>query len=277
MATTAGKKTVLALHGFSQNATIFAKRLGALRRQCGKAVEFVFVDAPIILQPADLVESTLASASESQPASTLDALDATDAIETEQARAWFRWMPHKSEAVGLPESIEFLRDVLKSRHFDGVIGFSQGAGMAGFLAALLERPHAYPAFLVDGQPPHPPFEFCVAVSGFRLPGPIGDVVFSSNYTTPTLHIIGRNDVVVIEERSRQLVRASENARVEEHDGGHFVPSKADWRRFLAAYLQDPGGNVPSPASSLPTTTPGSSAGNSGTVTPATADASLNRL
>ena len=60
------------------------------------------------------------------------------------------------------------------------------------------------------------------MSGFRLPGPIGDAVFSSNYTTPTLHIIGRNDVVVIEERSRQLVQASENARVEEHDGGMSV-------------------------------------------------------
>ena len=28
--------------------------------------------------------------------------------------------------------------------------------------------------------------------------------------------------------------------------GHFVPSKANWRNFLKAYLKDPLGDVPSP-------------------------------
>lgn len=36
--------------------------------------------------------------------------------------------------------------------------------------------------------------------------------------------------------------------------GHFVPSKANWRNFLKAYLKDPLGDVPSPsaAASQPT-------------------------
>ncbi|KAM6502694.1 hypothetical protein JOM56_002671 [Amanita muscaria] len=32
-------KTVLALHGYTQNANIFSKRLGALRKECGKDIE----------------------------------------------------------------------------------------------------------------------------------------------------------------------------------------------------------------------------------------------
>jgi hypothetical protein len=63
-------------------------------------------------------------------------------------------------------------------------------------------------------------KFCVAVSGFRMVGdPIVDAIYETTFSTPTLHIIGKNDVVVIEERSHQLAKISTNARVEEHDGG----------------------------------------------------------
>ncbi|KAJ7789914.1 FSH1-domain-containing protein [Mycena olivaceomarginata] len=237
-------KTVLVLHGYTQNANIFSKRLGALRRECGKSVDFVFVDAPIILQPADLVGSRL------------EALNAAEVAGTDDARAWWKWDRSKTHAQGLPEALEAIRDVLKTRTFDGVLGFSQGATFAALLTALLERPEVYPPFLIDGQAPHPPFKFCVAVSGFRMVGdPIVDAIYETTFSTPTLHVIGKNDVVVIEERSHQLAKISTNARVEEHDGGHFVPSKANWRKFLAAYLLDPTGNVPSPSNTSGTATP----------------------
>ncbi|KAJ7777914.1 FSH1-domain-containing protein [Mycena maculata] len=249
MATTGTKRTILVLHGYSQNATVFSKRLGALRKQCAKTVDFVFIDGPIILQPADL------------PQVTLEALGtSSEAIEMNESRGWWKWNGNRSEAIGLPESLEVLRDVLKTRKFDGVLGFSQGAAMGALLSALLERPHTYPPFLVDGNTPHPPFQFCVAVSGFRPSGSIADAIFQTAYATPTLHILGRTDVIVVEERSRKLIDISTNARVEEHDGGHFVPSKGNWRKFLAAYLLDPTDNVPSP-SLFPT------AENSGTATP----------
>ncbi|KAJ7031576.1 serine hydrolase FSH [Mycena alexandri] len=257
--TTVAKTTVLVLHGYSQNASIFSKRLGALRKQCGKAVDFVFVDGPLILQPVDLVGMASPSASAE---STLNALGASEAgLEKNEARAWWKWNDQKSEALGLAGSLETIRDVLKTRKFDGVFGFSQGATFAALLSALLERPHVYPPFLVDGKAPHPPFKFCVSVSGFRLSGAIADAIYEAPYLTPTLHIIGRNDVIIIEERSHRLVAISANARVEEHDGGHFVPSKGSWRKFLAAYLEDPSDNVPSPSLAM------SSADNSGTATP----------
>jgi len=118
--------------------------------------------------------------------------------------------------------------------------------MAALLAALLERPHSYPSFLVDGEAPHPPFKFCVAVSGFKAPGSLSADIFGTSYSTPTLHVLGRNDVIVIEERSKGLLDLSQNKRLEEHDGGHFVPSKANWREFLRDYLTNPLGVIPSP-------------------------------
>ncbi|KAJ7165038.1 FSH1-domain-containing protein [Mycena filopes] len=237
---TVAKKTVLVLHGHTQNASIFSKRLGALRKQCGNAVDFVFVDAPMILKPADLFGA-------SSPAA-LDASEAGGVLPGSEARAWWTWSDHKTEAIGLPESLAFIRDVLKARRFDGVLGFSQGAAFAALISALLEKPDVYPPFLVDGKAPHPPFAFCISVSGFRLfDTAIAAKVYTTPYATPTLHIMGRNDIIVIEERSRKLVAISTNARVEEHDGGHFLPSKTSWRKFLAAYIQNPGNDVPSPS------------------------------
>lgn len=62
-------------------------------------------------------------------------------------------------------------------------------------------------------------QFCVSVSGFRLRDAIVDPILTPSYSTPTLHVIGKTDIIVTEERSRLLVDASSNARIEEHDGG----------------------------------------------------------
>ncbi|EAU91927.2 hypothetical protein CC1G_04694 [Coprinopsis cinerea okayama7 len=272
------KKTVLVLHGYSQNSTIFSKRIGALRKECGKKVDFVFIDAPHILQPADLVfnSSRLEELGLRAEVQANEAAMADDPTLT--PRAWWKPNPERTKATGIEESIMSVREVLMSRKFDGVFGFSQGAAFAALISALLhsimiaifpsalirhlhngiidppspfislERPEAYPPFLVDGKAPHPPFDFCVAVSGFKVSDPICEPIWGEDgFSTPTLHVIGKTDVVVVEERSRALLAISKNPRLEEHVGGHFVPSKAPWRKFLAAYLSNSSGDVPSPS------------------------------
>ena len=101
----------------------------------------------------------------------------------------------------------------------------------------LEKPEVFPSFLVDGKPPHPPVyvsltttsnriecdditrTFCIAAAGFRPKSPLCDSVFLPTFSTPTLHILGRTDVIVIEERSKTLLNVSAIKRVEYHDGG----------------------------------------------------------
>ncbi|KAH7883241.1 FSH1-domain-containing protein [Phlebopus sp. FC_14] len=254
----AATRKILMLHGYSQNASIFSKRLGALRKSMGNDVELVFVDGPIVLQPVDLDGFTSNDLGASEAS-----LTASDPTLT--PRAWWKANPDRTVAYGLQDSLAMLRDILQRDRYNGVFGFSQGAAMAALLAALLEKPNSYDPFLIDGKPPHPPFEFCVAVSGFKVSDPLSDEIFGKQYETPTLHVIGKNDVIVVEERSKLLVNASARARIEEHDGGHFVPSKANWRNFLRDYLRDPRGKVPSPGSSQPT---------SGATTPVTPVPSL---
>ncbi|KAH9485664.1 Esterase [Psilocybe cubensis] len=221
-------KRVLVLHGYSQNAVVFSKRLGALRKE-RKDLEFVFVNAPHILQAAEMFASEQASMADTQS-------DPNTAL-----RGWWKANKEKTKVEGLEESLSLIRDVLKEQRFD------------------LERPHLYPAFLEDGKPLHPPFQFCVAVSGFRLKDPFCDPVFEQKYTTPTLHVLGRTDVVVVEERSRSLVDVSANARVEEHDGGHFVPSKGNWRKFLVNWMMDPSAPHFAPSTTSAMSQPGSGA------------------
>jgi len=247
----AATRTVLVLHGYSQNANIFSKRLGAIRKEFGKSIELVFIDAPHLMHPVDLVGPTLINA--------LEYLGAAEAANEDQdtslmPRAWWKSNAEKTKAVGLAESLEYVKQVLKGRRFDGIMGFSQGAAFAAIVAALLERPHLYPPFLVDGKPPHPLLQFCVAVSGFKVQDPIAEPLFDIPYMTPTLHVIGKTDIIVLEERSMLLVEVSGNARVEEHEGGHFVPSKGEWRKFLREYMMDPFADIPSPglsSSSVP--------------------------
>ncbi|KAG6811056.1 hypothetical protein H0H92_009180 [Tricholoma furcatifolium] len=175
----------------------------------------VFVDAPHILQPADLPGSSAASFGAAEATTT-----ANDPALT--PRAWWKANPDKTLAYGLGESLEVIRDVLKTRKFDGVLGFS---------------------------------EFCVAVSGFRLRDPFCDPLYDDGYSTPTLHVIGRTDIIVTEERSTSLVEASSTARVEYHDGGHFVPSKRQWLKFLHAYMLEPTADLPSPSTVTGSTGP----------------------
>jgi len=218
------KKKVLALHGYSQNAVIFNKRLGAIRKEC-KNIDFFFVDAPHILLPSEVFGAS--SRLDSEP--PLEAV-ADEALDPNTApRGWWRY---NETRTGLQTSILAVRDVLMTQRFDGVLGFSQGAALAAVIAALLERPYLYPDFLVDGKSPHPPLQFCIAVSGFRLNDPFSLEFLLPSYSTPTLHVLGKTDIVVVEERSRQLIAVSENSRVEEHNGGHFVPSQSSWRKFF---------------------------------------------
>jgi hypothetical protein len=107
----------------------------------------------------------------------------------------------------------------------------------------LEKPESYEPFTVDGQPVHPRLwafrhivcfcpltitglrrEFVVPISGFVPSDPLLERILSSTSSklaTPSVHVIGDNDVIVVPERSQILINMceEEKARVERHEGG----------------------------------------------------------
>ncbi|CAD6579786.1 MAG: hypothetical protein TREMPRED_002567 [Tremellales sp. Tagirdzhanova-0007] len=241
---------VLALCGFTQNAHIYSKQLGAIRKTC-KDVDFgtgfhtltrlFIVDLrhhPVFLEPPHVVEK--ADMPWTRNMNEFDS-DATTDKEEQTAettpRAWTFASEDRSVYRKFDETIQYWHEFLvKEPPFDGIMGFSQGACMAAILAALvnkhlpskkrnfaekmvvqLETPRLHPLFPPD--PPLPKFKFLISVGGF-LPAPKNlEDWFPLPSSLPTLHIIGRNDTIVTAERSQTLIDQCKSARVEFHEGG----------------------------------------------------------
>ncbi|PLW15547.1 hypothetical protein PCANC_14537 [Puccinia coronata f. sp. avenae] len=245
----------------SQNASIFSKRLSAVRKACQDYCEMVFVDAPIVIDVPDATSDDLNKYD--------SAAVATHTPETDPAlipRAWWKAKEitdgpdgTRKTYEGFDESMKFIRRVIDEQGpFDACFGFSQGAAMAGLLASYLERPSLHTAFSDPPLTAQQPFKAAILVAGFRLNHPpawhrSSDGTYTK-LTTRSLHVIGNTDVIVAEDRSQSLVDAFEKPRVERHDGGHFVPSKKSWRDFFALYMQSihlqDDSQVPSPGQSL---------------------------
>ena len=62
----------------------------------------------------------------------------------------------------------------------------------------------------------------MSVAEYRPSGPRRTPLSTPSYSTPTLDILGRTDVVVVEERLNQLIEVSANQRVEYHPGSAFA-------------------------------------------------------
>jgi hypothetical protein len=98
--------------------------------------------------------------------------------------------------------------------FDGIFGFSQGAALAGLLTAVQESGNAPPEFR---------FDFAVMVGGFTSDLPQHAELFREKLTTPSIHVIGRSDVIVPRRDSLRLADRFADPLVLEHPGGHIVP------------------------------------------------------
>jgi hypothetical protein len=98
--------------------------------------------------------------------------------------------------------------------FDGIFGFSQGAALAGLLTAVQESGSAPPEFR---------FGFAVMVSGFTSDLPKHAQLFRHQLTTPSIHVIGRSDMIVPRKDSLRLASRFTDRLVLEHPGGHIVP------------------------------------------------------
>ncbi|EGO26332.1 hypothetical protein SERLADRAFT_436148 [Serpula lacrymans var. lacrymans S7.9] len=243
MTSSGPRPKVLVLHGQAQNAIYFSKKLKNLRELCKEQYELVFIDGPFKLHPVS---------TNSEP------FPAHGPAQDREFRAWWGVdMASKILTYGLEECLMMLKEVLMGNHFAGVLGFSQGATTALLLAALLEKPSLYPSFSHNGQAPHPPFQFCISISPAIPTHPLIRHVMSLPYSTATLHLSGKTDVVV--DNAEPFISWSTNGRVEEHPGGakyltkhsiklltvsltdilgHFVPPAVKWQKLLYDYMME---------------------------------------
>uniref|UniRef100_A0A0A9XGB6 Ovarian cancer-associated gene 2 n=2 Tax=Lygus hesperus TaxID=30085 RepID=A0A0A9XGB6_LYGHE len=186
------KLKVLCLHGYSQNKDFFKMKLGSLRKAVKNKVEFEFIDGPHIVE------------------------NRREEDHDGESRAWWLTESHNL-GVGLTESIELVKTTLLEKGpFDGILGFSQGAAFLGLLSS----------FIATKQIDAPDIKFVVLVAGYKF------MLHENSYTdvnTPSLHVIGDTDSVILKERSEELMKHFTDFELFSHPGGHYVPASKEFR------------------------------------------------
>nr|AAA57051.1 dihydropteridine reductase [Schizosaccharomyces pombe] len=213
---------VLCLHGWIQSGPVFSKKMGSVQKYLSKYAELHFPTGPVVADEE-------ADPNDEEEKKRLAALGGE---QNGGKFGWFEVEDFKNTYGSWDESLECINQYMQEKGpFDGLIGFSQGAGIGAMLAQML---HA-------GQPPnpyvqHPPFKFVVFVGGFRAEKPEFDHFYNPKLTTPSLHIAGTSDTLVPLARSKQLVERCENAHVLLHPGQHIVPQQAVYKTGIRDFM-----------------------------------------
>jgi hypothetical protein len=181
---------VLCLHGYHGTGAILRRQMAALASSLPANIEFVYFDAPSL------------------------------------ALGDFGWW-HEGFS-----GWERARDWIVGRlsdgpRIDGLFGFSQGAALAGLLAALRESPRVPSGF---------DFGFAIMVGGFTSFLPQHADLFPRPLTIPSVHVIGRSDGIVPRSDSLKLASRFTDPLVLEHNGGHIIPGDRAVAEPIARFL-----------------------------------------
>jgi hypothetical protein len=181
---------VLCLHGYHGTGAILRRQMAPLAGALPADIEFVYVDAPSL------------------------------------AAGGFGWW-HEGFS-GWEQTRDWITGQLSAGpRVDGLFGFSQGAALAGLLAALRENPQA---------PRGLDFGFVIMVGGFTSFLSRHADLFPRPLTIPSVHVIGRSDGIVPRSDSLELADRFAGPLVLEHSGGHVIPGDRTVAEPIARFL-----------------------------------------
>lgn len=186
---------ILVLHGLRQSAARLRDRLRKVDRALGDLVEFVYLDGPFPVDPA-----------------------------LPHQRCW--WVPEADNTVyrGWEDAVRTVDAHLPA---DGILGFSQGATLAGLMGALRADQ----------------LRFVLCVSGFASRATAhGMLTVPGSLTLPSLHVLGDRDTTVTNDRSLALAAVFDEPVICRHPGGHFAPDQLPLdalRTFFTPFLDAP--------------------------------------
>lgn len=242
---------ILFLHGYTQSSSIFYAKTSALRKRLLKlGYVSIYLNGPHQLTPADLPSSDFMSELNSTVTSVED---------VSNNRSWWIKNQNTNNRIDLSDAIDTINDYVQNNDIIpdedmkkddlledskdlpivGVIGFSQGAALAGILAFKFKD-----LFKVDS------LEFVIVYSGFKIDTSrnTGNDKYKEFYPPDRgasadfkiLHVLGELDTVVEEDRVMSLYYATEmNSTILKHPGGHFVPNSKPMVDKIAGWIEKP--------------------------------------
>ncbi|KAF7725537.1 hypothetical protein EC973_009567 [Apophysomyces ossiformis] len=222
----AKKLRILCLHGYVQNGPVFRKKTAVVRKKLDKIADLVYVTAPhVVVNPKYTSEAHREAAA--------------DPNAPEEAKAFGWW--HADQVTpegyypGFKESVSYLKDILlKEGPFDGVFGFSQGACLAAILTELLENRTLVPE-LLSSEFDHPAFKFAIVVAGFIPTSQTATkAVFQDKIQTPSMHMFGEKDTLVLPERMEALTTVFKDPLILVHPGGTLGSQRTVIRSCITA-------------------------------------------
>lgn len=233
-------KKILMLHGFVQSDRIFSQKTGGLRKNLKKlGYELYYPCGPEVVD-----KSTLSHGNSNKEEDKKEvAKQFNTSLDEDGSDLYGWWVRTGSGAKGILEytipqsTFDFLHDyILENGPFEGIIGFSQGAGLGGYISRDLNN------LLNLTTEQQPPLKFFISFSGFRLEPEQYQSVYDldSDLTTPmSLHIQGELDAVVSEERVMRLYNSwPENKKtLLKHPGSHFVPNSKPFVSQVCNWIQ----------------------------------------
>jgi predicted esterase len=174
--------SILALHGYHGSAQALRRQIAPLADALPPGVNLTFVDAPSL------------------------------------ARGDFGWW-HEG-FTGWEATRDWVAELTAGEHFDGVIGFSQGAALAGLLLATQEA-----AGDAAGNTPLAfGFGFGVMIGGFTSEEPRHAALLRRKLATRSLHVTGSADGIVPMRDSLRLAERFADPVIVKHGGGHVIPT-----------------------------------------------------
>ena len=145
------------------------------------------------------------------------------------------WARGEVEYVGADAGLASLTAAWERGSFDGILGFSQGAGAAALLAATLERE----------TPAKRPPRFIVLCAGFRDPRPSNLALRwwrdapDAALAVPALVLVGDRDTVTPERQARALAALFRDATVRVCAGlQHAMPQQKHDIEAVASFLRN---------------------------------------